>query len=336
MTALDLAVRDVEVTPGPTARSRASGWPWAPPALAAGIALFGAVVGWRGVDLAAQVYRVTMFHRVGATLWDSQWYGGHWTVDYSVLFPAVAATVGLTATATVSAAGAALAFDRLATRHFGPAARVGSLLFAVGTAEQLAIGQLAFLSGEALALGACWAGSRGRWRLAAALALACSLCSPLAGSFLAVAALAWVVGGERRDRPGAVGILVAALLPLATVAVTFSHQGVFPFPFADFAFEAPAAVVMFLVAPRRDRALRAGAALYLAATTVSFGLHTAMGGNVGRLGECIAIPLGACVLWPRRRVLFVVLAMPMVLWQWTPAWAAITNRDAAQPSMHRA
>ncbi len=320
--------------PGPSAPA---GWtPWAAPALAAAVALAAAFLGWRGIDLPAQLYRVTMFHRVGFSLWDPQWYAGHWALDYSVVFPPVAATIGVTATATLSAAGAAWAFDRLVIRHFGTAARVGSLLFALGTAEQLAIGQLAFLLGEALALAACVAGVRRRWVAAFVLALACSLASPMAGAFLGLAALAWVVGGAAADRRGACSVLVGAALPLALSAATFSAPGTFPFPFGDFAFELPAAAALWILAPRGDRILRAGAALYAAATLASFVVRSPVGGNVGRLGECIAVPLGACVLWPRRRLLFAVLAFPMALWQWTPAWGALSGVNAGESSAHRA
>jgi hypothetical protein len=336
VTTFELEIPEVDDDVQPTALSPPAWSQWSAPALAAALAVVGAVAGWRGVDLPAQVYRVTMFHRTGLSLWDSQWYGGHWALDYSVLFPPVAGTLGLTVTAVLSASSAALAFDRLVVRHFGAAARVGSLLFAVGTMEQLAIGQLAFLMGEAFALGALCAGARRRWPLAVFLAVVCSLSSPLAGAFLALAALAWAIGSVASERRGAIGVLVGAGIPIAVVAVTFSRQGRFPFPFGDLVFELPGAVVMWLVAPRRDRALRAGAALFVAATAASFLLRTPVGGNVGRLGECVAIPLGACVLWPRRRWLFIVLALPMAVWQWTPAWASITKHDSAQPSVHRA
>lgn len=42
--------------------------------------------GWAGVDMAAQVHRVNVFRTSGLSLWDFQWYGGHWTLDYSVAY----------------------------------------------------------------------------------------------------------------------------------------------------------------------------------------------------------------------------------------------------------
>ena len=65
------------------------------------------------MDLPAQIYRVGLFHRSGLVLWDSQWYGGHWTLSYSVIFPPVAGVLGMQVTEVLTAAGAAWAFDRL-------------------------------------------------------------------------------------------------------------------------------------------------------------------------------------------------------------------------------
>ena len=326
----------VELPRPEAARRRGTGaTPVLPPVVAAAAALIGVVAGWRGTDLPAQLYRITMFHRNGMALWDPQWFGGHWALAYSVVYPPIAGTIGVTVTAVASAAGAALAFDRLVMERFGPTARVGSLLFAVGTAQQLSIGQLSFLMGEALALGACWGAARRRWALAAVLAAAASLASPLAGGFLVLAGVALVLTAPPGERAPAVLVLAGAAIPVAAVAVMFSDPGPFPFSFVDFVFDVSVAVVMWMVAPREDRLLRTGAVLYVAATVTCFAVHNPVGENVGRLAECVAIPLGACVLWPRRRALFVVLAAPMALAVWVPAWGAISGRIAALPSTHR-
>ena len=49
------------------------------------------LLGWRGVDQAAQFYRVMEFRTHGLMLWDSGWYGGNFPLGYSVLFPAIGA-----------------------------------------------------------------------------------------------------------------------------------------------------------------------------------------------------------------------------------------------------
>ena len=305
------------------------------PLLAAVLGGVATLLGWHGSDLAAHVYRVIQFQRNGLTLWDSQWYGGHFTLDYSVVFPPVAGIIGVSTTAIASAAGAAWAFDRLGRSHFGPSARSGSLVFALGTVAQVAIGQLPFLMGEALALAACWAAARRRWPLAVALAVATSLASPLAGAFLALAAMSWLLASWPRHRLGITLLAAGVALPVMVVSVLFPGQGMFPYPWPTFVLELAVCVGLWILVPRQERALRNAARLYVFAIAVSFVLRSPMGGNVGRLGECPAIPLVVCLLWPHRRWLLVVVAVPLGLWQWTPAWAAMTQ-NGRDPSTHRA
>ena len=60
-------------------------------------------------DLAAASYRSDLFSRVGFTLWDNSWYGGHHLPAYSLLAPALGALLGprlLVALAVVAAGGA--------------------------------------------------------------------------------------------------------------------------------------------------------------------------------------------------------------------------------------
>lgn len=45
-------------------------------------------------DFAAQVFRTALFERVGFTLWNTHWFGGHHVPGYSVLFPPLAAQIG--------------------------------------------------------------------------------------------------------------------------------------------------------------------------------------------------------------------------------------------------
>jgi len=90
--------------------------------------------GWRGPDIPAQVYRVSLFRTHGFVVWDNGWYGGHYQLPYSVLFPPLGALLGLYGAATLSAAIAAWAFARLIEGHFGRRSMAAAILFAVGTA----------------------------------------------------------------------------------------------------------------------------------------------------------------------------------------------------------
>ncbi|MDQ6725178.1 MAG: hypothetical protein M3066_03290 [Actinomycetota bacterium] len=304
-----------------TAPVRSHGLRYAAPATAALLATAAVLAGWHGVDLPAQLYRTGLFHRNGLTLWDSQWYSGHWTLSYSVIFPPIAGVIGVEVTAVLSATLAALAFDRLVVGHFGPPARVGAMIFAVGTLAQVAIGQLPFLLGEALALAAFWAARRRRFRLAVPLGLAAVLASPLAGAFLVLAATSWLVASWPRRRVGLVLLMAVPALVVIGLGLLFPGQGVMPFPLVDFLqFAAMVALVLVLI-PRHEGGVRLAVAFYLAAVVASFVLPTPVGGNISRLGECVGAPLVACLLWPHRRVVVAGLVIPLAVMQWKPAFA---------------
>jgi hypothetical protein len=297
---------------------------WAP-VLAASLAALVVAAGLHGVDLPAAIYRADLFRRDGLALWDSQWYGGHWTLNYSVIFPPVAGTLGIALTEVLSAGAAAWMFDRLLTAHLGPQARAGSLLFALGTLAQVAIGQLPFLMGEALALAALWSLTVRRDRTALALAVGASLASPLAGAFLGLAAAACLIGAwpRRRLAHGALG--AAALVPVLVLTTVFPGQGAMPFKASDCAILLVAVAGGLLAIPSRHRTLRIAVVLYLAAIVVSYALPTAVGGNISRLGDCVGAPLLTAVLWPRRRRLLVLIALPMAFLQWGPAVGSVVH-----------
>lgn len=305
--------------------------------LAAALVALGHLFGWQGVDTAAQVYRVDSFRHAGFTLWDFRWYGGHWTLDYSLLYPPVAATVGMLTVTILSAAAASLAFDRLARRHLGPGAAAASLLFAAGTLVPASIGQLTSLAGEAFALPALWAASRGRHVTALALGLGCTLTSPLTGAFLALAAVAWAAtSAAAGKRPAAVaaGALAAVSgVPIVLAAALFPGDGPMPYPAMDWLWEMAIAAAIGLLAGRRHRVIAIGAALWMVAATVSELVPSALGGNVGRIEDMVALPLAVALAWTRLPALVPIVAVPLALSQWSPAWGAFTAASS-QPSTH--
>ncbi|MCU1448596.1 MAG: hypothetical protein JWP02_766 [Acidimicrobiales bacterium] len=320
---------------GPDMERTRSLLPWLPPVVAGALGCAAVLAGWRGVDLPAQLYRVGLFHRDGLVLWDSQWYGGHWTFNYSVIFPLVAGVVGIQLTEVFSAALAALAFDRLVVGHFGARARLGSMLFAAGTLVPVAIGQLPFLLGECLALGACLAAARGRWLLGSALALATALASPLASGFLGLALVAWILATWPERRAGLMAMAGTALVPVLVAGALFPGQGPMPFPTWDFVQLGLLFGVLWVTIPRRERALRVGAALYALAIAATFVVASPVGGNISRLGETVGAPLAVCALWPRRRIFLAAAIVPLVGLQWTPAFGAFTT-GRADPSREAA
>ena len=293
---------------------------FAAPTFAAVTAVVAVMARLRGVDLPAQLYRVGLFHRSGLTLWNSQWYGGHWTFNYSVLFAPVAGVLGVQVTEIASAALAAWAFDRLVVDRFGPRASVGSTVFAVGTTAQIVVGQVPFLLGEAFGMTAFLAVRERRWVAAALLALAAALTSPLAAGFLALAVVARSLATWPRDRAWLALIAAASVAPAIALSMAFPGPGPMPFPAVDFLRLAAALTPACLLLPRRERGLRIAASLYLAATIISFLVASPVGENIARLGECVAAPLAVCAIANTRATrLALVAIIPLFAVQWTPA-----------------
>ncbi len=286
--------------------TRAPAW-----ALAAALAAAYLLLDPPSGDLAAQAYRADL----GLVLWDNGWYGGHHMPGYSVLFPPLASLFGPRVVGALAAVGAAWAFERMAHERLGtaPAARVGALWFAAGTATLLITGRLTFALGAALGLAAVLAASRDRTTGAVVLAALTSLASPVAGLFVALGAAAWWLD---RRRPAALALGTAALAPGVALAIVFPEGGSFPFVASSFWPSFAAIVAVAVAVARESRLLRIGVALYALAMIASFAAPTPMGGNVVRLGALVAGPLLACLLWERDRRVLAALAVGMLYWQW--------------------
>jgi hypothetical protein len=301
------------------ARKWFDGWPSLVTvfAVAATLAVLAMCLGWRGSDLPGQVFRTELFKRDGFVLWNSQWFGGHALLAYSVLAPVFGALTGPIVLGALSGVAAAVTFERILRFAFGRTAWLGALWFAIGTVTNLIVGRTTFALGVAFGLGAVYALQRNRMFFAVSLALMCSLSSPLAGAFLAIAGAAWACA-QRERRVVAIGVFLGALVPIATLALLFPTPGNEPYEPWALVWDLSLCAAIAL-ASRRVPALRWGAAFYAAAIVGSFVVPTALGGNVSRLGQYVAGPLLACALLPRRRLLLAALAVPLLIWQWYPA-----------------
>jgi hypothetical protein len=273
-------------------------------------------------DLAAASYRSSLFARAGFTLWDNSWYGGHHLLAYSLLAPALGALIGPQPLAAISMILATALFARLIDGHFpASATRIAAAWFALGASVALLSSRVPFDLGLAIGLGALLAAQRKRLAFALALSVPASLASPVAGAFLALAFLAWGVTGPARSWP--LGLTVAALTPIALLALAFPEGGAQPFVASAF-YPALAGVLVLgaLIEPGRSelaqRVLRVGALLYALALTGSYLIPTAVGGNADRLGALVAGPVAACLLAGSsrtRRRLLIVLAPFLLYWQ---------------------
>src|SRR5207342_1378618 len=184
------------------------------PAVALSAALAALMLAWNPQvgDLAAQVFRTELFQHAGLAIWNGSWYGGHYTLTYSVLFPPLAALLGPQLVGTISVVASSYLFDRLVRDRWGEAARWATLWFAAGVVTLLADGQLTFALGVAFGLATLRCLQRGQAKLSLLAAAACALSSPVAAAFLAGVLL---VGAWRSRGPA----IWAAAVALALVLV---------------------------------------------------------------------------------------------------------------------
>ncbi|MGN6558403.1 MAG: hypothetical protein ACTHLH_10400 [Solirubrobacterales bacterium] len=275
------------------------------PAVALSSALALAMLLWSPPvgDLAAQVFRTELFQRAGLAIWNGSWYGGHYTLTYSLLFPPLAALLGPQLVGTLAVVVSSYFFDRLVRDRWGTEARWATLWFAVGVVTLLADGQLTFALGVAFGLGALRCLQTGRAPLAIAAAAACPLASPVAGAFLAGVLIAGVVEPGRRFSRVALGAGALALVLTVAPNLAFPEAGQFPFAFSSYIaipLWCAGAFVLTQGVRREERQLRRVLAGYLLASTLIWLTPNAMGGNAVRLGALFGGPVLAAVLLSRR------------------------------------
>ncbi len=275
------------------------------PAVALSAALALAMLAWnpRVGDLAAQVFRAELFQHAGLAIWNGSWYGGHYTLTYSVLFPPLASLLGVQVVGLLAVVACSYFFDRLVRDRWGEPARWATLWFAAGVVTLLADGQLTFALGVATGLASLRALQLGRGKLALAAAAACALSSPVAAAFLAGVVL---LGALERGRPfnrvavGAAG-LALALVVLPNLA--FPEPGQFPFAFSSYiAIPLWCGGALFVTRGLggEERQLRLVLVGYLLASTALWLAPNPLGGNAVRLGALFGGPVLAAVLLARR------------------------------------
>jgi hypothetical protein len=315
-------------------------------------------------DLAAQVFRTELFQHAGLAIWNGSWYGGHYTLTYSFLFPPLASLLGPQLVGTISVVASSYFFDRLVRDRWGAPARWATLWFAAGVVTLLADGQLTFALGVACGLSSLRFLQLGRGRPALVGAAGCALSSPVAAAFLAGVLLAGVAaevdpiralrGWIPWDRTSGQALSVAALsLTLVLIPnLAFPESGQFPFAFSSYV-----AIPLFcggaLFVTRglgeEERQLRWALIGYVLAATVLLLAPNPLGGNAVRLGALFGGPVLAAVMLARRPRLdnlsVVVLSLAMVgglYWQLTASVNQIarsvgdpsTSREYFQPAAH--
>jgi hypothetical protein len=342
------------------------------PAVALCTALAAAMLAWNPPvgDLAAQVFRTELFQRGGLSIWNGSWYGGHYTLTYSVLFPPLAALLGPRLVGTLAVIASAYLFDRLVRDRWGDAARWATLWFGAGVVTLLADGQLTFALGVAFGLASLRALQLGRSPLAFLAAAACGLSSPVAAVFLGGVLIAgavdlsafsrgwrrrgdhprgsfsyrrgwWVPYGDRTRAPAAWAATIALALVLIPNAL-FPGAGEFPFAFSSY-LAIPLWCIPALYLTRgiagEEPELRRVLIAYLLAATAIWLVPNAIGGNAVRLGALFGGPVVAAALLahrPKLPVWFLALFLAGGLyWQVTASVTQIA-RSVGDPSTKEA
>jgi hypothetical protein len=251
---------------------------------------------WRppSPDLAAAVYRVHLFSADGFSLWDNNWYGGHYLPGYSLVLAPLATLLGLYWTGVAAVTLSTLIFRRLVAEHFGQRTAVATACFALSATGDLFIGRIAFALGVTFGLASVLAIVRGHRVLSAVCSLACAAASPVAAAFLVLAAAADLTTYRK---PGRAAVLaVPATVVTLALAVLFPEGGYEPFALTSLLAAAGASLALILVLPPRERLLRRGAQLYLLALLLSFVVPSPMGSNAVRFGVLFApATMAGCV-----------------------------------------
>ncbi len=237
-------------------------------------------------DLAALRFRVHLFSTDGFSLWDNNWYGGHYLPSYSLIFPPVATLLGVRITGVLAVTSSTALFWQIVREHRSLRVPLATMLFVLGATGDLFIGRVAFAVGITFALASVFSVMRGQRLWCAVFSLACAATSPVAAAFLALAAFADLLANRAPAR--------AAVLALPSIGLTamilllFPEAGYEPFAMTSLLAAAGASITVLLLVPPGERVVRYTAALYLLALLIAYFLRTPMGSNAVRFGILFA------------------------------------------------
>ncbi len=246
----------------------------------------------RTPDLAAQVYRVSLYRQLGFAVWDDNWYAGHGLPAYSLIYPPLAVALGMRVLGAASVLASSMLFWALVRPVYGRGAPWGAAFFALAALGDVWSGRLTFALGVSVALAAAVALARGRWLWAAVLAAVCAAASPIAGALLGLAGLSLAL--SQRSPRALLALAVPAALVVLVLAVLFPEGGYEPYPMLPFLATMAATVAFLCLLPRDARLLRVGGCVYALACVACLLVHSPVGSNVERYGVLLAGPLLLC------------------------------------------
>ncbi len=318
-------------------RGAARGAPWGLVTAAVGVVVW-LVVYPQTPDLAGQVYRADLFHEAGFLVYDSRWYGGHNVPAYSLVFPPLAAWLGVRAVGAAAVLASATLFERAARAVYGPPARWAAVWFAVAALGDVWSGRVTFALGVSVALGAVLALVQDRPAAAAALAGVCAACSPVAGVLLALAGLTYSLAARTPRSLVVLGVPPAVVV--ATLVGLFPEGGWEPYPLYSFLATLAAIAGYLWAMPAQRRVEWVGGVVYLAVCVACVAVHSPVGANVERYGVLLVGPLLLCALLSSGRRLSaaaVAVLCGIAVWTvWGPAreTAAVAGNASTSASYY--
>lgn len=286
-----------------------------------------------GADLPAQLLRAKLFSVEGFGLWSNWWYGGHYLLSYSALFPPLAALLTPELIAAIAGVITAAAFEALVHGVWGDDCWLGACWLGAATVVEPLSGRLTFALGLCGAALCALALSRRHGAPAATLAFLTALASPVAALFAALAGATTLLTGicsmRGREAPAlaprgsnsatprveirparawplpstalaGAAVVTAALAPTAALAIAFPQGGSQPFAIGTLWPILLIGAVLLVSLPRSARTLRTATALYALGCLAAYAIPTPVGANAARLGELTAGPLAALLLYRGR------------------------------------
>ncbi|MFF8679339.1 MFS transporter [Streptomyces sp. NPDC015237] len=272
-----------------------------------------------GGDLAAQDAWAEFAGRHPGSAYNLAWYGGMHPVSYSVVSPYVMSVLGVRTTmmlaGTVSAALLAVVLVRSGAvrKPLWPAlAGVAALLCNTASGRvTFGLGMMFALAAAALVVGPS-ARLRGhRWAKAAvtaALAALATACSPVAGLYAGLAAVALFL---QRRRPAAYALGLAPLAVVAFSAWLFPFSGTQPMPFGSAVLPVVFGMLVALLVPAEWKTVRFTAVVDSLAILLAWLISSQVGSNITRLAMLFAgVALLAALPFtvPRSRKWYAILA----------------------------
>jgi hypothetical protein len=268
-------------------------------------------------DAPVHLYR-TFLVRDGALIWDNFWYAGTYPLaSYSLLYYLPAALVGNLPLVFAAAVASTLLFSSLALREWGRAALWPARVFGVLAAAPMFTGLYAYSLGFMAMLATLKLLQLRRARLAAVGAALTVGFSPLAFVFLCLVVASYALVHRqvaRRNVWFGAGLVVAAGIEAAALALFPANTGVYPFHWIDFCGVLLVTALGVLVArnARGGAPLVAFYALWGLGSVVLYIVASPLGDNWTRLSAFVfpvmLLTASLAGFRPRRLVVFALIA----------------------------